>query len=119
MPFEVCLEGGPPLLVRSQVPQAHCSCSAAIAVLGQLSPEAAPGVLVLTLDMAQYQPWTAACRIASSTEASPLRTDATALPTTTRSAALPGEGNGGEGIGESDVMAAAYGRARAPVSRTV
>lgn len=52
----------------------------------------------------------AALRMASSTEASPLRTDAMALPTTTRSAALSGEGNGGDGIGEPDVMAAAYGR---------
>lgn len=34
-----------------------------------------------------------------------------ALPTTTRSTALSGEENGGDGIGESDVMAAACGRA--------
>lgn len=61
---------------------------------------------------ASYQLWAAAWRIASPTEASPLRTDARALPTTARSAALSGERNGWEGIGESDAMAAAYGRAK-------
>ncbi len=85
--------------------------SAAAPVLRQPTSEGAAGALVLVLDV----PRTSRGRQRGGSrppEASPLRTDARALPTTARSAALSGERNGWEGIGESDAMAAAYGRAR-------
>jgi hypothetical protein len=73
-------------------------------VFEQLSPVVAAGAIVLTLYVALVP------AVDGYVE------EAMALPTTNRSMALSCEGNGGDGIGESVVMAAAYGRTGLPVS---